>query len=170
MNRSFVIALSGLVCACAPRADDEAATEADQPAAATTPAAATEPGSFTRAQFAELRWLEGDWRGSMPNGQPFFERYRVTSDSTIQMHAFADSTMTQATDSSRVYWRDNRIYSGSESVRSVVARIDSAGVHFVPDGSSGYHYTWKQTGDGWTATLNPADPARRVVYEMRRVR
>ena len=128
-----------------------------------------QPGTFAREQFKQLNFLDGDWRGTMPNGNAFYERYRVTSDSTIQMYAFADSTMTQSTDSSRIYWRDGHIYNGEEGSRSVVAHMDSAGVHFVPDGASGYRYTWKQSGTGWTATLNPG-AANTVVYEMKPVR
>ena len=157
------ISLTIGLLACTPQQEQTQGQPAEDAASA-----AEAPGTFAREQFKQLNFLEGDWRGTMPNGKAFYERYRVTSDSTIQMYAFADSTLAQATDSARIYWRDSHIYNGEEGSRSVVARIDSDGVHFVPDGASGYRYVWKQSGDGWIATLNPG-AANSVVYDMKRV-
>jgi hypothetical protein len=105
----------------------------------------------------------------LPDGSSFFERYRATSDSTIRMHAFADSAFAQATDSSLIYWRAGHIYSEGGDARSVVSRIDVDGVHFVPDGATGYRFSWKpETADGWSATVYGQQGA--VTYPMRRVR
>jgi hypothetical protein len=131
-----------------------------------------QPQSIPRAQFAQLNWLEGDWRGAMPDGSPFFERYRVLSDSTIRMYAFPDSTMTQPTDSSLIYWRDSHIYSEGETSRSVATRLDSAGVQFVRERGGGNQFRWEPTAEGWTATLEWTDQggeSRSVVYQMRRL-
>jgi hypothetical protein len=126
-------------------------------------------GSFERERFAELGFLDGDWRGTTPDGKPFFERYRVTSDSTIQMYGFPDSAMTVATDSALIFWRGSRIYSESGNRRSVVTRMDSSGIHFRGE-RSGNRFTWKPEGDGWVASLRPpgaTDDSRNVVYVMR---
>ena len=152
--------------ACA-RAED-APPPADAPA--TTEAA--QPGSYTRADFDRLRFLDGAWRGTMPDGQPFFERYRITSDSTIQMYALADSTLTTPTDSSLIYWRDHHIYSESATSRYVVTQIDSSGIRFTPERGGRNEFTWKPTAEGWMATLQWTDQAgqpKSVVYEMRRI-
>src|SRR5688572_29770755 len=130
MVRVLLLAVASSACG---GATDRAASDEAPPAAA-----------FAREQFAQLSFLDGDWRGSMPDGKPFFERYRVTSDSTIQMQGFADSTMSTPSDSSRIYWRDNHIYSEGGSSRYVVASIDSSGVRFVPERGQN-EFTWKQT-------------------------
>ena len=154
MVRSLILTCAALSAACKP-------TTGQAPQAASIP----------RDQFAQLSFLEGDWRGTMPDGKPFFERYRVTSDSTIQMYGFPDSTMTAPGDSSRIYWRDNHIYSQGGGTRYVVASIDDNGVRFVPEQGRN-EFTWKQTAEGWMATLNWKDKsgeARSVVYEMRKL-
>src|SRR5688500_206734 len=56
------------------------------------PAAAQSPASALRvtpAQFRDLRWLEGTWRGRMSNGKYFYERYERVNDSTIRIIHFA---------------------------------------------------------------------------------
>lgn len=164
MDRSAAAAAClAVVLACAPERDEAARHEAAR-------TEAPQPDSIARDEFGRLSWLEGDWRGTMPDGKPFFERYRVTSDSTIRMHAFSDSTMTQATDSSLLYWRDHHIYSESGDSRSVVTRIDTAGVHFAPERGGGNTFVWKQDDGGWIATLRWTDKEgqpRTVVYPMR---
>jgi hypothetical protein len=151
------------------REPDAGATSEDAATADTASRVVQEPQSVTLEQFASLSWLEGDWRGTLPDGNGFFERYRVTSDSTISMHAFPDSTMGAPSDSSRIYWRDGRVYSESARSRSVVAHLGDGEVRFVPDGARGYHYTWARVEGGWNATLHASGGGREVIYEMRPV-
>jgi hypothetical protein len=131
---------------------------------------AAQPASLAREEFRRLSWLEGDWRGTLPDGKPFFERYHVTSDSTIRMYGFADSTMTQTTDSALIYWRDHHIFSEGDNARSFVTAIDTAGVHFAPERGGRNTFVWKQDNSGWTATLRWTDKQgqpKTVVYLMR---
>lgn len=129
-------------------------------------------GEFSPAQFAELRWLEGTWRGRLPDGGFFYERYELTSDTTIRMHAFSDSTLAQTSDSARIVLRGGRIYNGGGSARWVATHMDSSGIHFAPERGASNRFTWTpQSPDSWTATLSPADQpngSRAVVYPMER--
>ena len=161
MTRVVAVLLTIGLAACSPQQEQTAQAGTD-----TAPNATDAPGTFTREQFGQLDFLQGDWRGTMPDGKSFYEHYRMTSDTSLKMYAYPDSTMTNPTDSTRIYWSDGHIYSGEAGSRSVVARIDGDGVHFVPDGPGGYRYTWKQSGNGWTATLS-AGAENTVVYEMK---
>jgi hypothetical protein len=130
---------------------------------AAAPVAAVRP-RFTIEQFHALRWLEGNWRGTMPNGVYFYESYRVVND-TIQMYVHADSTFGAPTDSSRIYFHDGAIYDGPNQV---VDLIDENGVRFIPLGPRKYFFVWKSTGpDSWTATISGTN--EQVVYQMVRM-
>ena len=170
-RRIAYVLIFALACADGPdtritdssRAGGRADSPVEQPAEV--------PGHFAIADFKKLRWLGGSWRGSMPNGGSFHERYRVVDDSTITMQSFSDSTFRQATDSSSLTLRDSVITNvgGGGSARWVATRLDSTGVHFVPDRGAGNNFTFRRDStDFWTATLNWPN-GRHVIYRMRRV-
>jgi hypothetical protein len=132
------------------------------------PAATTAPvrpvSGVTPAQFAQLRWLVGAWRGRQPDGRFFYERYRMVDDSTIQMASFRDSTLATSSEGDRLVLRG-----GTVRYENVVAtRLDASGVAFdAPDGRSGF--TWTRAGAGWSATLWRIDAAgarRTTAYDM----
>ena len=128
---------------------------------------------YSLADFRHLRWLEGRWRGTLPQGGYFYEQYRSLDDSTIAMHAFADSTFTRATDSARLSLRNAVIANDGIGARWVATRIDSSSVEFVPrvGASNGFGWT-RESPTRWTATLHGTDSAGRTqhtVYSMERV-
>jgi len=151
-----------IIAGCEPKETEEAAPPPLVPPP--TPPAATV--QFTQEQFSELRWLEGDWMGKMPDGTAFYESYRVINDTTVQMYALSDSTLVAKTDSSRIYLSGGRIYNeGRDGSRSVVERMDSTGVYFIPD-RGGYRYVWMPIAPNeWSAKLENG-----TVYPMTRVR
>lgn len=121
-----------------------------------------EPGEFTRTQFAGLRWIEGDWRGRMPDGSFFYESYRFVDDSTIAMRSFADSALTHVSDSSLVRLRNRQIRNGAW----VATRMGSDGIHFAAETNPANGFVWGPgPGRTWTATLRNGD-APAVVYRM----
>jgi hypothetical protein len=142
-----------------------AAQQPAPPPAAATPAVMPAPlAGVTAAQFARLRWLDGTWRGRLPDGRAFYERYRVVDDSTLQMASFQDSTLATSREGDRLALRG-----GTVRYEDVVAtRLDASGIAFVhPGGRSGFD--WTRAGDGWTATLWRLDAAGRrttTVYPM----
>ena len=133
-------------------------------ATAPAPHAHGTTAQVTAAQFARLRWLAGSWRGRMPDGKHFYERYAFVNDSTIAVSYFADSTFARATGADSVVLRDGRVrFCGATAVR-----VDDAGVDFTgATGASGF--AWSLRAPGWRATLRRTGRDGRpysVVYEM----
>ena len=130
-------------------------------------------GRFTAAEFARLRWLQGTWRGRLPDGGAFYERYRFVDDSTLAMQAFADSTLTGTTDSARIALRDGTVADEGGAARWVATRLDSTGAAFTPVQGATNAFTWTPQGaDRWTATLTWTDhqgQAHRAAYPMERI-
>ena len=135
-------------------------------------ATGTVAGKYTAANFAHLRWIEGRWRGFMPDGKTFYEQYRFVDDSTIAMHSFPDSTFTKASDSSRVLLRDSTVANEGLTARWVATRLDTTGVDFAPHHGAQNHFTWaRETPTQWNATLRWSDKEgrpRSVVYALHR--
>lgn len=139
-----------------------ACTRADSPV--------DQPLNITLAQFQQLRWLEGTWRGSGEGYDAFFERYQWVNDSTIQKVGFTDSTLAIATDSSALMLRGEHVRSESPARSWVVVALDSIAARFAPERNAANGFEWRRTGDGaWTAriTWDSANVARERLYEMR---
>jgi hypothetical protein len=128
----------------------------------------------TTKDFAALRWIEGSWRGTLPDGGYFYERYRFSNDSTIVMHGFADSTFANATDSARITLRDGKVYDEGATARWAATRLDSNVVAFQRVQGASNSFSWgRESPNRWTATLHSTDRSGRVrttVYPMERVR
>jgi hypothetical protein len=131
-----------------------------------------QPQRTTLAQFQELRWLSGAWRGSGGGYAAFFEEYRIVNDSTIQMRAFADSTFRAATDSSTIEWRNGMVFNRGSGARSIAVEVRPGSIHFMREGASRGGFTFARvSADQWTATLHPSTAdGHETVYVMRRVR
>jgi hypothetical protein len=145
-----VLLVAVLAAACTPKQDQRA--------------------PVTLADFQQLRWLEGTWRGSGGDYAAFFEEYRFVDDSTIQMKSFADSTLATVSDSSRIELRGGGV--NSRSARSTYAGEVTAGrIAFKRPGSTAGGHTFERVSDDhWTATLHPATAGgRETVYQMRRI-
>lgn len=167
LGAAAMIALS----ACSRDAADTNSGGSDSAGASRGAAGSPLAGTYTAADFARLRWLEGSWRGALPDGGFFHERYHFVDDSTIVMHGFADSTFTIATDSSRITLRDGTIASEG-GARSVATALDSTSVSFSPERPGSNHFTWtRQSEDRWTASLRSSGQAPRMtVYRLERVK
>jgi hypothetical protein len=135
-----------------------------------TPAQAA-PAKFSLADFGKLRYLEGAWRGTMENGNAFYESYHFVNDSTITKGNHTDSTFKTKSDSSMIMFRNGAIMDSSKSVYTAVS-LDSSVVDFRA--SPTYHFTWTREGaDAWTAKLfsKQADGTEKVTtYPMKRIR
>ena len=161
-----LVVVATLACGSRDRAPDTAAS-------APTPPARSEPAlaDVTREQFAQLRWIEGSWRGTGGEGQaPFYERYDVVDDTTILMQSFADSTLRRATSESRIVLTGGRVLNteGTGAHVSGASRIDATSIHFVPV-RDGYTFSWRRgaTVDEWIATVGASGDR---TYTMRRWR
>lgn len=168
----IVVLLLALAC----RSQEQPST--DSTAGLPGDATVNPPGSpkskpYELAQFRQLRWLEGRWRGALPDGGSFYEQYRWLDDSTIAMHGFADSTFTRATDSARISLRFGVVANDGAAARWVATSLDSSSVHFVPMRGASNSFSWvRESPTRWTATLQSTTRegrARSTVYEMQRI-
>lgn len=158
MRRSLVIATMVLFgSACAADGTDESARspgDDDLPARASADSVAS-----TIADLQALRYLEGDWRGSGYEGGHFYESYRFVNDSTIEMTAWTDSTMTAPRERSEYALRSGVIRTGSGGR---LVGMDADGHHFRSGAST---WTFRRVSpDRWTAQVGPG-----TTYTMDRV-
>jgi hypothetical protein len=132
------------------------------------------PGTFTEADVAKLKWIEGTWRGTGEKQPPFFERYHFEG-STMVVEGLADETGEKVNETSRFELKDGRFGQASGDSESAASAITDTYVQFIPvKGSKNSFRFEKQTADTWQATIEwPADgnkPARTIVYKMERVK
>lgn len=139
------------------------------PAAEADPAPA--PATVTLDEFRQLRWIAGTWLGSGGAYPAFYEEYRIVDDSTIQMRAFSDSTLTTTTDSSWIELRNGTVGKRGGGRSYVVVALTADSVRFAPPGvSMGGHTFTRTSADEWMATLHPSSPGgQATVYTMRRL-
>jgi hypothetical protein len=125
-------------------------------------------GDASRAALNNLRWLEGSWRGSLPKGGYFYERYAFVDDSTIAMRGFADSTFSAANDSASIVLRAGKVYDRGASAEWVATHLDPTTIEFSPGRGASNSFTWRRDSkDAWTATLKPRNGAP-TIYNMQR--
>ncbi|HET9426622.1 MAG TPA: hypothetical protein VFO55_14765 [Gemmatimonadaceae bacterium] len=139
-----------------------------------TPAApaAPMPASWSLADFGHLRYLEGQWRGTMPGGRPFYESYRFLNDSTILRGSHTDSTYSTKSDSALIVFRAGAVIDSGSAVFHAT-KLDSSVVDFRADVDPRRGFTWtRESADAWTARILSAAPdgtERVTIYPMRRV-
>jgi hypothetical protein len=131
-------------------------------------------GRYSFVDFRNLRFLEGRWQGTRPDGTPFFEEGRFLDDSTLLMRNFPDATFAKASDSSRVQLRDSTVSNEGGTARWVATRLDSLGADFAPSHGATNTFTWvKESPTKWSATIRWTDryaQPQSVVYPMVKVR
>ena len=170
MIRRRIVAAAVLVAAgvaCADRtsvSDSTAGVSPDAGRAASSPAAAAQPATVTPAQFRDLRWLEGTWRGQLPDSGYFYERYTRVNDSTIRVLHFPDSTLAASNEEDSITFRSGVVRHGE----AIAIRFDSAGIDFARPTASTPQFTFQPAGDHWTATIHRPGGAQPIVYQMRR--
>lgn len=166
LRRRSLFTVLILALGCRGRGDGADSARSDAPPPPSGPA--VQAGTYTLDDFRRLRWIEGQWRGFMPDGNKFYERYHFLDDSTIAMHSFPDSTFARPGDSSRVQLRGGTVSNGN----AVATRLDSTGVDFAPQNGAGNRYTWAtESASKWNATLRWTDAQGRpqtVVYALHR--
>jgi hypothetical protein len=129
-------------------------------------------GKYALKDFVRLGWLVGSWRGRLPDGGSFYERYRWVDDSTIKMRSFTDDTFSKATDSARILLRGGTV-ADEGGARWLATRLDSTGVDFASEHDASNNFTWaRESRNSWKAVLNSIDrkgKAQTVVYPMQRI-
>ena len=150
--------VSLMVCACAVDRGEEVPESTVEQSTSAADSSAAE-ATYTIRDLQALRYLEGDWRGSGYAGGPFYESYRFVNDSTIQMTAWSDSTLTTARERSEYALRNGVILTDDGGR---LASVDSGGHHFRRGSSA---WTFRQVSpDRWTAQVGPS-----TTYTMDRI-
>ena len=135
--------------------------------------ARAEAVQVTPAEFADLRWLEGQWRGTATGvsagEKPFYEGYRFVDDSTVVAHHYPDSTLATVTDTGGVMLREGEVVHQSGNATWVATRVDASAIEFGPREGTSNSFTWaRQSQNLWVATLR-AGRSTPTVYRMQRV-
>ena len=153
------------VSACAKRdGAQDSATNASASPSPQTAAPAPPPALVTAAEFRDLRWIEGTWRGRMPDGQYFYERYTRLNDSTIQILHFPDSTLAASNEEDSITVRGGIMRHGE----AVAIRFDSTGIDFAKPPRTTPQFSFAPASEGWTATIHGAANGQPVIYNMQR--
>ena len=141
-----------------------------QPTAA---AAAVLQPEYQLRDLRRLDWLTGNWRGTAPGEDPFYEGYAFSNDSTLAVVYFADSSLRTHSGTAVVALRDNKIVHEVGNARWTLDRIDDDGWHFVPATQARNAFTWQRISrDEWQATLKTPEAdgsMRTVTYRMERI-
>jgi hypothetical protein len=87
---------------------------------------------FSVADFSHLRFLEGRWEGTGPDGKTFYEQYSFPS--RIEMHAnrFADATFAEVQDGSVVALENGRVTSTWNQFTWEASELTPGKACFVP--------------------------------------
>ncbi|MEP6491057.1 MAG: hypothetical protein ABJF01_00175 [bacterium] len=144
-----------------PRAAHAQASQRGQPTTA-----------FAVTDLAKLRWMEGTWRGAASGEPAFYERYRFTSDSTLDITYFGDSTLARETGTGRVFLSVGRIFHTTGAGRWGASHVNDRGAYFVPQVNAHTTIAWRKvSADAWTATLRGGLSGRErvTVFDMQRV-
>jgi hypothetical protein len=128
---------------------------------------------FSVTDFAKLRWIEGSWAGTSSGEPTIYSRYRVTSDSTIEIAYYSNPELTNETGTGRLYLSVGRVYQSFGSGRWGATHIAADRAYFVPQSTARNTIAWEvQSPDSWTATNRSGVSGRErvTVYHMQRIK
>lgn len=162
MRIVLAVALAAVAACGGSEQPADSATTTQQPG---RPTPVTAPSNAIR----QLAWLEGSWRGALPGGGYFHERYQVRDDSTMIMQGFPDSTFATPSDSSLITVRNGTLASEGKESRYVAVRLDSTEVEFAPDRNAANGFVWSRVSPTqWRAVLT-VNGAARTTYTLDKV-
>lgn len=135
---------------------------------------ATQPKRVSADDLKKLRWIEGAWRGTGDVEEPFFERYRFESETTLAVESFKDETLSKTDDVTRFELSDGVFGNRGDGSRWAATELDDNSVTFSPVAKARNTFRWqRESADVWNAVLDyPASegkPARQRVYRMERL-
>jgi hypothetical protein len=128
---------------------------------------------FGVADFAKLKWMQGDWAGSTTDGSPLYIRNKFTSDSTMDITYYRDSSFSQPTGNSRLYLSVWRVFHSYGPNRWGASHVGADGAIFVPQVNVRSTLQWDYVSPNeWTATQRSGVGGHEhvSVYDMKRVR
>ncbi|MEO7431666.1 MAG: hypothetical protein ABIR62_06505 [Dokdonella sp.] len=105
-----------------------------------------DPSMFTPSDFSHLKFLEGRWVGTGPDGKPFYEQYSFSNDAQMQSSRFADSTFGEVTDGSSVSLLEGRITSHWNEFTWEASTVVPGKACFDPINAPS-SFCWERTSD-----------------------
>jgi esterase/lipase len=147
----------------------------NNPQAAVAPVTNAADAKFSTAEVQNLRWIEGDWRGTENGQNPFYERYRFAGDDRIEMQSFKNEAMTEAgSDKSSTFFKEGAIYHQAGRGVWVAERTSKNEISFAPKENARNSFVWKmESPDVWTAEINftgSDGQTKRTIYRLERIK
>jgi len=123
----------------------------------------TQP-AYTKDDLGKIKWIEGKWKG-LYKGQPFYEIYRFSNDSTVEITSFEwDGKDSSKTTMSYLYYKEGSYYLGEKQNYKTTSITDKE-IKMVPNVEAYNHILWKyRDSTGWDAILTGSKETQ--VYNM----
>ncbi|MET0310052.1 MAG: hypothetical protein ABW023_15200 [Sphingomonas sp.] len=99
--------------------------------------------AYSAEQFATLKFLEGRWTGTAPDGTAFFERYDFPDSTTMRVRRFGDPSFVTMSDESRITLEDGRIVSRWGAYSWQAAELADGLIRFEAMRAPG-GFTWRR--------------------------
>ena len=127
---------------------------------------------FTAEEFTQLKFLQGRWEGTGPDGANFYEQYAFESPTLMRSTRFKDSNFSEATDGSAVELVHGEITSTWNEFTWVASELSEGKACFSPVNAPS-SFCWERVDE---ATLHVTQrwtgedgKAQQYVVPMRRL-
>ncbi len=101
---------------------------------------------FDEEQFTQLRFLEGRWTGTTPDGSAFFEAYDFPQPTQLRSQRFADASFDTAVDGSTVSLLDGEVISQWGQFTWRATELGPGLARFEPIEAPS-SFSWRRVGD-----------------------
>lgn len=101
---------------------------------------------FTSADLAHMKFLEGRWKGTGPDGKPFYEAYDFPDPTTFRSRRYSDAQFSASSDSSTVTLQNGEIISRWGEYTWKAVEITPRAACFEPMRAPS-SFCWRRTGD-----------------------
>ena len=154
MRKNMFLYLIIAVIGCGEASERKTETDAHQASALT----------YVKGDLKKIKWIEGKWKG-LYNGEPFYEFYRFSNDSTLEITSFDwDGKDSSKTSISYVHYKDGVYYLGDKQNYKVSSITDTE-ITMLRNVEANNDILWKyRDSTGWDAILT--SPNKKVVYNM----
>ena len=100
---------------------------------------------FTQSDFAQMRFLEGRWKGIGPDGAPFYEEYDFPAPATLRSRRFPDAQFAAASDGSTVTLEAGTVMARWGEFTWMATEVADGVACFAPVNAPS-SFCWRRTG------------------------
>ena len=101
---------------------------------------------FSLDDFAKLRFLQGRWKGTNPDGKEFFEEYAQPEPGVLQSRRYDSAAFTDGADSAHISLNDGEVLSRWNEFTWRAAEIHPDAATFTPVNAPGT-FVWQVVDD-----------------------